>query len=294
MKNSIAGTGVALITPFNDDYSVDYQSLKNIINFNIENGVNFLVALGTTSEAPTLTEIERKLVVKTIVETSADRVPVVLGLGGNSTQLVVDQIYNQDFTGISAILSVVPYYNKPQQAGIFAHFDAIASACPVSVILYNVPGRTSVNMHADTCLKLANKHKNIISIKEASGDLIQIMNIIQKKPSHFEVLSGDDALTLPMIACGSDGVISVIANALPSDFSRMVHAAMNDEMEEARDLHYKILRMTELIFADGNPSGVKALMADMDLCREVVRLPLVTVNEIVRKKISDEWNRIKD
>ncbi|NOU48916.1 MAG: 4-hydroxy-tetrahydrodipicolinate synthase [Bacteroidales bacterium] len=293
MKNKLSGTGVALVTPFNNDFSVDYQSLRNIVNYVIDNGVDFLVALGTTGEPATLNAKEKELVVKTIVETAQKRVPVVVGIGGNDTLSVVEQIKNYSFTGIDAILSVVPYYTKPQQDGLFAHFDAVASASPVPIILYNVPGRTSVNMLADTTLKLAERHQNIVAVKEASGDFAQIMKIIQYKPAHFEVLSGDDAITLPLIACGATGVISVVANALAGDFSKMVKSAMNNQFVEAKVLHYKLLEMTGLFFANGSPSGVKSLMAEMGLCSEIVRLPLVPVNAMIKNQIIDEWNRIK-
>jgi 4-hydroxy-tetrahydrodipicolinate synthase len=293
MKSKFAGTGVALITPFNNDFSIDYHSLKNIVNSVIDNGVDFLVVLGTTSEAATLTAIEKDLVVKTIIETNCSRLPIVLGIGGNSTNAVLEQIQKQDFTGIDAILSVVPYYTKPQQDGLFSHFDAIAEISPVPVILYNVPGRTSTNLKPETTLKLAERHTNIIAIKEASGDLIQIMKIIHDRPSHFEVLSGDDALTLPLITCGATGVISVMANALTKDFSKMVNFVIDHNIVDSQILHYKMLKMIDLLFADGNPSGVKALMSEMGLCSEVVRLPLVSVNENIRKQIRDEWNRIK-
>lgn len=293
MKNKICGTGVALITPFNSDFSVDFDSLKKIVHHVIDNGIDFLVALGTTSEAATLSAAEKDLVVKSIIDAASGRVPVVLGIGGNNTNAVVEQIQNQDFTGIAAILSVVPYYTKPQQDGLFYHFDAIATASKVPIILYNVPGRTSSNLKFETTLKLAAKHKNIIAVKEASGDLMQIMNIIHDKPSHFDILSGDDAFTLPMIACGATGVISVAANALTADFCKMVNFALDNRVVDSRILHYKLLKMIELFFADGNPSGVKALMSEMGLCSEVVRLPLVTVNENIRKQIRDEWNRIK-
>jgi len=293
MKNKLSGTGVALVTPFNNDFSVDYQSLRNIVNYVIDNGVDFLVALGTTGEPATMNAKEKELVVKTIVETAQKRVPIVVGIGGNDTLSVVEQIKNYSFTGIDAILSVVPYYTKPQQDGLFAHFDAVASASPVPIILYNVPGRTSVNMLADTTLKLAERHQNIVAVKEASGDFAQIMKIIQYKPAHFEVLSGDDAITLPLIACGATGVISVVANALAGDFSKMVKSAMNNQFVEPKALHYKLLEITGLFFANGSPSGVKSLLAEMGLCSEIVRLPLVPVNAMIKNQIIDEWNRIK-
>jgi 4-hydroxy-tetrahydrodipicolinate synthase len=292
MKNKFTGTGVALITPFNADFSVDYQSLKQIVDFIICGGVEYLVALGTTSESATLDENEKREVVKAILEANADRVPVVIGIGGNNTQSVISQINKQDFTGISGLLSVVPYYNKPQQGGMIAHFEAVADASPVPVILYNVPGRTAVNMKTETTIKLS-KHPNIVSVKEASGDFMQIMQIIREKEAEFEVLSGDDALTLPLIAAGASGVISVTANAFPYEFSEMVRLALNNEFAKAKELHYKLMKITELFFADGSPAGVKALLSMMGMCSEVVRLPLVNVNENIRNQIRDEYHRIK-
>jgi 4-hydroxy-tetrahydrodipicolinate synthase len=292
MKNKFTGTGVALITPFNADFSVDYQSLKQVVDFIICGGVEFLVALGTTSESATLDENEKREVVKAILEANADRVPVVIGIGGNNTQSVISQINKQDFTGISGLLSVVPYYNKPQQGGMIAHFEAVADASPVPVILYNVPGRTAVNMKTETTIKLS-KHPNIVSVKEASGDFMQIMQIIREKEAEFEVLSGDDALTLPLIAAGASGVISVTANAFPYEFSEMVRLALNNEFTKAKELHYKLMKITELFFADGSPAGVKALLSMMGMCSEVVRLPLVNVNENIRNQIRDEYHRIK-
>lgn len=286
------GTGVALITPFHADFSVDIPSLKKITDFVIKGGVEYIVALGTTSESATLGEKEKKEVVKTILETNAGRVPIVIGIGGNNTQSVVNQINNQDFSGISGLLSVVPYYNKPQQGGMIAHFEAVADASPVPVILYNVPGRTAVNMKAETTIRLA-KHPNIIAIKEASGDLMQIMQIIREKDADFDVISGDDALTLPLVAAGANGVISVTANAFPHEYSEMVRFARNNEFHKAKELHYKLMKITELFFADGSPAGVKALLSMMGLCSEVVRLPLVNVNENIRNQIRDEYNRIK-
>lgn len=290
-KNPFVGTGVALITPFNDDYSVDYQSLKNIVDFTLQNGADFLVALGTTSEAPTLNAEEKVNVVKTIVEIAAGRCPILLGMGGNNTAALIESIKNQCFKGVDGILSVVPYYNKPNQRGMLAHFKAVADVSPVPVVLYNVPGRVGVNLQAATTVELA-KHPNIIAVKEASGNLQQIMEILRDKPSDFTVLSGDDGITQPMMALGAKGVISVAANGYPEPFCKMVHLMLEGEEKEALELHYKMLRMNGLIFADGNPAGIKALMAHRGLCRNVLRLPLVPTSEKVRLDIENECDNL--
>ena len=293
MKNIFKGTGIALITPFNEDYTVDYTALANIVNHVIDGGADFLVALGTTSEAPTLTAEEKKQVVATIVKANVNRLPILLGLGGNNTQAVIDAIKAQDFTGIDGILSVVPYYNKPNQRGMKAHFTAIADASPVHVILYNVPGRVGVNLQAFTCVELA-KHPNIVAVKEASGNLQQIMEILRDKPADFDVLSGDDGITQPLMALGAQGVISVAANAYIKPFARMMRATKEGQYEVALKLHYAMLRMNQLIFADGNPAGIKCLMSHMGLCKNVLRLPLVTANDKVEADIVEEWKQLKD
>ncbi|MCR5645494.1 MAG: 4-hydroxy-tetrahydrodipicolinate synthase [Bacteroidales bacterium] len=293
MKNIFKGTGIALITPFNEDKSIDYASLERIVNHVIDNGADFLVALGTTSEAPTLTNEEKKQVVDTILKTNAQRLPVLLGMGGNNTQAVIEAIQSQDFTGIQGILSVVPYYNKPNQRGMKAHFEAIANASPVPVILYNVPGRVGVNLQAATCVELA-QHPNIVAVKEASGNLQQIMEILRDKPTDFDVLSGDDGITQPLMALGATGVISVAANAYTKPFSRMMRAMKEGHTDEALKLHYAMMRMNQLIFADGNPAGIKCLMSQMGLCKNVLRLPLVPVNEKVEADIIEEWKQLKD
>ena len=282
-----------MITPFNEDRSVDFVALERIVNHVIDGGADFLVALGTTSEAPTLTNEEKKQVVDTILKVNAKRLPVLLGLGGNNTTGVIDQIQAQDFAGIDGILSVVPYYNKPNQRGMKAHFTAIADASPVPVILYNVPGRVGVNLQAATCVELA-KHPNIVAVKEASGNLQQIMEILRDKPAGFDVISGDDGITQPMMALGAQGVISVAANAYIKPFARMMHAMREGRTEEALQLHYAMLRMNQLIFADGNPAGIKCLMSHMGLCKNVLRLPLVTANEKVEADIIEEWKQLKD
>ena len=292
MKNNpFVGTGVALITPFNEDFSVDYKSLENIVEFTLSNGADFLVALGTTSEAPTLTVEEKDNVLKTIIKSANGRCPIMLGMGGNNTMSLLNSIKNQDFNGVDGILSVVPYYNKPNQRGMKAHFEMVADNSPVPVVLYNVPGRVGVNLQASTCVELA-EHPNIIAVKEASGNLQQIMEILRDKPSDFDVLSGDDGITQPMMALGAKGVISVAANGYPELFCKMVKSMMTHDNEIALSLHYKILKMNNLIFADGNPAGIKCLMAYRNLCKNVLRLPLVPANEAVRKNIENECETI--
>ena len=292
MKNNIfKGTGIALITPFKKDLSIDTEALTKIVNHVINDGADFLVALGTTSEAPTLTPDDKNLVINTILESNNGRLPVMLGMGGNNTQAVIEAIKAQNFTGIQGILSVVPYYNKPNQRGMKAHFEAIADASPVPVVVYNVPGRVGVNLQATTCVELA-QHPNIIAVKEASGNLQQIMEILRDKPADFDVLSGDDGITQPLMALGAQGVISVAANAYTKPFSRMMRAMKEGRTEEALRLHYAMLRMNQLIFADGNPAGIKCLMSHIGLCQNVLRLPLVPANEKVEADIIEEWKQL--
>ena len=291
--NPFRGTGIALVTPFKHDRTIDIEALVRIVNHVIDNGADFLVALGTTSEAPTFSAEEKRLVVSTILEANNGRLPVMLGMGGNNTQAVVETIKAQDFAGIQGILSVVPYYNKPNQRGMKAHFEAIADASPVPVVVYNVPGRVGVNLQAATCVELA-KHPNIVAVKEASGNLQQIMEILRDKPTDFDVLSGDDGITQPLMALGATGVISVAANAYTSQFSRMMKAQREGRTEEALRLHYAMLRMNQLIFADGNPAGIKCLMSHIGLCQNVLRLPLVPVGEKVEADIIEEWKTLKN
>ena len=293
MKNNLfKGTGIALVTPFKSDFSVDVESLTKIVNHVIENGADFLVVLGTTSEAPTLSSEEKKLVINTILNANNRRLPVMLGMGGNNTQAVVETIKVQDFSGIDGILSVVPYYNKPNQRGMRAHFETIADTSPVPVVVYNVPGRVGVNLQAATCVELA-RHPNIVAVKEASGNLQQIMEILRDKPADFDVLSGDDGITQPLMALGAMGVISVAANAYTKPFGQMMRAMKEGRTDEALRLHYAMLQMNQLIFADGNPAGIKCLMSHIGLCENVLRLPLVTVNEKVEADIVEEWKRLK-
>ena len=293
MKNNpFKGTGIALITPFKTDQSIDFEALTKIVNHVIDNGADFLVVLGTTSEAPTLSAEEKKLVISTILKANNGRLPIMLGIGGNNTQAVIEAIKTQDFTGIQGILSVVPYYNKPNQRGMKAHFEAIANTSPVPVVVYNVPGRVGVNLQAATCVELA-KHPNIIAVKEASGNLQQIMEILRDKPADFDVISGDDGITQPLMALGASGVISVAANAYTKPFSHMMNAMKEGRTEEALRLHYAMLRMNQLIFADGNPAGIKCLMNHMGLCENVLRLPLVKANEKVEVDILEEWKQLR-
>ena len=295
MKNNpFVGTGVALITPFNEDFSVDYRSLENIVEYTLSNGADFMVALGTTSEVPTLSSEEKQEVLRTIIKVTDKRCPILLGMGGNNTIALVDAIKNQDFKGVDGILSVVPYYNKPNQRGMKAHFEMVADNSPVPVVLYNVPGRVGVNLQASTCVELA-KHHNIVAVKEASGNLQQIMEILRDKPSDFDVLSGDDSITQPMMALGAKGVISVAANGYPDLFCKMVTSMLNNDADTALSLHYKTLKMNNLIFADGNPAGIKYLMSLQKLCKNILRLPLVGVNDNVKndleKELSVMYNR---
>ncbi len=286
MSKSFFGTGVAVITPFKSDSSIDFKALERVVNRIIDGGVNYLVLLGTTSEAATLSCEEQEAVVSYIKEINNGRVPLVLGLGGNNTQQVESKIQSTDFSGIDGILSVTPWYNKPGQKGIYQHFKAVANACPVPIILYNVPARTSSNISAETCLKLAWDFDNIVGVKEASGDLSQVMSIISKSPSHFNVISGDDLLTLPMISLGSTGVISVLANAFPSEWAEMVNLALKARIRQAGEIHYKYLEMIALLFEDGNPAGVKSVLNSLGVCNNNVRLPLTSVSRNTTTRIN--------
>ena len=254
---SFVGTGVALVTPFKKDFSVDVQALEKIVNHVIEGGVEYLVVLGTTGEPATLTSEEKELVIQTVIKTNNNRLPLVLGVGGNNTMQVVEELKTRDFSGFSAILSVSPYYNKPTQEGIYQHFSAIAKASPLPIIIYNVPGRTASNILPSTVIRLANDFPNIIGIKEAAGDIVQAMKIIQNKPKDFLVISGDDMITLPMVLAGGAGVISVIGEGFPKEFSQMVRLGLERKVDEAYALHYKIADATDMIFEQGNPAGIK-------------------------------------
>ena len=289
---SLIGTGVALVTPFKNDFSVDVQALKAIVNFQIDNGIDYLVVLGTTAETATLSKADKELVIKTIVETNNKRLPLVLGVGSNNTQEVVEELQSRDFSDFVAILSVSPYYNKPTQEGIYQHFKAIALASPIPVILYNVPGRTSSNMLPSTIVRLATDFKNIVAVKEAAGDIVQAMKLIQNAPKDFLVISGDDMITLPMILAGGAGVISVIAEGFPKQFSEMVHLGLNKRVEEAYKLHYLLADAIDLIFEQGNPAGIKEVFKSLGLAENTVRLPLVNVSEDLANRLKNFTEKI--
>lgn len=285
--SKFVGTGVAIVTPFSKDGNVDFKGLTSLIEHLIKGKVEYLVVLGTTGESAVLNKDEKSAVINHVLDTVEGRVSLVLGIGGNNTQEVVDTIKHSNLKGFSAILSVSPYYNKPSQEGIYQHYKMIAGVSPLPIILYNVPGRTMSNMTSETTLRLANDFKNIIAIKEASGNVEQCMRIIKNKPKDFLVISGDDNLTLPLIASGADGVISVLANAYPKDFSEMVRQALAGNIAQAQKLHYKTFEITEQLFADGNPGGVKITLELLKVCGSNVRLPLVKPNEKVQKRLKE-------
>lgn len=283
--HQFAGTGVALVTPFNSDSSIDFIALERLVNHVIDGGVNFLVALGSTGETPTLSKDEQQQVLSFIVEKCNNRVPVVCGIAGNNTAEVVSNIKTYNLTGVSAILSASPHYNKPSQEGIYQHFKAIATATNLPIILYNVPGRTGSNMAPATVLRLANDFSNIVAIKEASGNLSQCMELVQHKPAHFAILSGDDDLFICQAAIGMEGVISVAANSFPKDFTTMVNHLLAGDIAPGRSLHYKLIDGIGLLFAEGNPTGVKCTLDELGICPPFVRLPLVPATNDLRKKI---------
>ena len=282
---SLIGTGVALVTPFKKDFSVDVEALKRIVNYQIDNGIDYMVVLGTTGEPATMNKEEKELVIKTVKETNNGRLPLVLGVGGNNTAEVVEELKTRDFTGFTAVLSVSPYYNKPTQEGIYQHFKAIAEASPLPVILYNVPGRTGSNMLPSTVIRLANHFKNLVAITEAADDIVQAMKLIQGKLKDFLVIPGDDMVTLPMVLAGGAGVISVIAEGFPKQFSKMVRLGLERKVDEAYELHYQIADSIDMIFEQGNPAGVKEIFKVLGLSENTVRLPLVNVNEDLAGRI---------
>jgi len=273
-----SGTGVALVTPFDSHGNIDFPSLEKLVNHVIENGVDFLVALGTTAETPTLSVVEKISVLEYIIQVNDDRLPIVCGIGGNNTAAVIKDLNEFPLTKVAGILCVVPYYNKPNPEGVYQHFSAIAQATEKDIILYNVPGRTGTNLPVETTLRLVQQHKNIVGIKEAAGNLVQSMRLVQHLPAGFSILSGDDDLVLPQIAAGFHGVISVAANCWTKDFCNMVNYALQNEFANARKLHYKLLDGIGLLFTDGNPPGVKYVLSQMDICQNMFRLPVVGVS----------------
>ena len=286
-QNIFKGLGIALITPFKSDGSVDYEALERLVNYQIKQGADFFCILATTGETPCLTQDEKIRIKNLVVKIVNGRLPILMGCGGNNTAIVVDEIRQSDWSGIDGILSVCPFYNKPSQDGLYQHFKAIAQVSPLPVVLYNVPGRTGINLKAQTTIRLANDCKNIVAIKEASGSLEQVDEIIKGKPSHFDVISGDDALTFPMIACGAVGVISVIGNALPKEFSRMIRFEFRGEYEPARKIHHRFTELYSLLFVDGNPAGVKALLSEMGMIENNLRLPLVPTRITTKQKMAE-------
>ncbi|WP_099465323.1 MULTISPECIES: 4-hydroxy-tetrahydrodipicolinate synthase [Parabacteroides] len=284
---NLRGMGVALITPFKEDESVDYEALGKLVDFQVQNGTDYLVVLGTTAETPTLTEEEKKKIINLVVTKVRSRIPIVLGVGGNCTRSIVEKLKNDNFEGIDAILSVVPYYNKPSQEGIYQHYKAIAEATTLPVVLYNVPGRTGVNMTAETTLRLARDFKNVVAIKEASGNFTQMDDIIKNKPANFNVISGDDGVAFPLITLGAIGVISVIGNAFPREFSRMVRLALAGDYNSARTIHHSFTELFSLLFVDGNPAGAKSMLNAMGFIENKLRLPLVPTRIVTFEKIRD-------
>lgn len=286
MNSKFKGTGVALVTPFHKQGTIDFGSLEKLIEYCISGGVNYLVVQGTTAETATLTKEEKLALAQFVVDIVNQRIPLVLGVGGNNTQEIVNALHNKSLDGFDAILSVTPYYNKPQQRGLYLHYKSISVISPLPIIMYNVPSRTSVNMKPETTLQLANDFDNIIGIKEASGNLEQIMDIIRLKPKDFLVISGDDLLTMPLMAAGCDGVISVVANAYPSDFSQMVQFGLKGDFKKARDIHFRLSEFIKALFADGNPAGIKAALEIKGLISNNLRLPLVKVEKNIYNQIS--------
>ncbi len=284
--NKFVGTGVALITPFTNENEVDTEALRKVVKYQIENGIDYLVVLGTTAESATLTKEEKKLIAETVISENNGRLPLVLGIGGNNTAGIAEELKTTDLSAFDAVLSVSPYYNKPSQEGIYQHFKVVAEASPVPVILYNVPGRTASNMLPETVKRLATDFDNIIGIKEAAGDIVQAMRLVNSVPEGFLIISGDDMVTLPMVLAGGHGVISVIAQGFPAEFSQMVKFGLQKEVDKAYKLHYKLAPSIDLIFAEGNPAGIKTLLAKKYICENVLRLPLVKTSE----KLTGEIN----
>lgn len=284
---NLKGMGVALITPFKENESVDYEALARLVDYQLQNGTDYLVVLGTTAETPTLTEEEKEQIIHLVVTKVNGRIPIVLGMGGNCTRAIVDQLKSKSFDGIDAILSVVPYYNKPSQEGIYQHYKAIAEATTLPIVLYNVPGRTGVNMTAETTLRIARDFKNVIAVKEASGNITQMDDIIKNKPKNFNVISGDDGITFPLITLGAIGVISVIGNAFPREFSRMVRLALAGDYDSARTIHHRFTELFSLLFVDGNPAGAKSMLNAMGFIENKLRLPLVPTRITTFEKIRE-------
>ena len=292
-NNIFKGLGIALITPFKSDSTVDYEALTRWVEYQIENGADFFCILATTGETPCLNKEEKEKIKQLVIDVNQGKLPILMGCGGNNTAAVVEELQTTDWSGIDGILSVCPYYNKPSQEGLYQHFKAIAQASPLPVVLYNVPGRTGINLKAETTVRLAKDCENIVAIKEASGSLEQVDEIIKNKPARFDVISGDDALTFPMIASGAAGVISVIGNALPKEFSRMIRYEFRGEYEPARKIHHRFTELYSLLFVDGNPAGVKALLHEMGMIENELRLPLVPTRITTMQKIATTLKELR-
>ena len=293
VQNIFKGLGIALVTPFEEDGSVDYTALKRLVEYQLDNGADFFCILATTGETPTLTAEERQKIKDFVVDLVQARVPILMGCGGYNTAAVVAELKNGDFKGIDGILSICPYYNKPSQEGLYQHFKAIAAATELPIVMYNVPGRTGINMKAETTIRLARDCHNIVAIKEASGNLEQVDEIIKNKPNDFDVISGDDSLTFPMVSCGAVGVISVIGNALPKEFSKMIRLQMRGEYDPARKIHHRFTDLFSLLFVDGNPAGVKAMLSEMGFIKNVLRLPLVPMRINNMQRMSNILKELK-
>jgi len=293
MIEKFKGLGVAIVTPFNTDKSIDFKGLEKLINYLIDNGVDYIVSLGTTGETPSLSDKERYEILDFTKEIVAKRVSIVAGFGGNDTQHVLNAFKEYSLDGIDGILSVAPYYNKPSQEGIYLHYAAIADACGKPVILYNVPSRTGCNIDAKTTLRLAHDCENIIGIKEASGDMTQFMDILYGRPDDFLFISGDDNLAFSMVGLGADGVISVLGNAYPAEMNALIHLALDNSVEAARTIHFRLLNIMQLIFKEGNPGGIKAILKTLDLCEDAVRLPLANVSPAVFEEIREEVGKLE-
>jgi 4-hydroxy-tetrahydrodipicolinate synthase len=289
---SLIGTGVALVTPFKEDFSIDTEALKRIVNFSIDGGIEYLVVLGTTAENATLSQEEKELVIKTVIEANNGSLPLVLGVGGNNTMKVVEELKTRDLSSFVAVLSVSPYYNKPTQEGIYQHFKAVAEASPIPVILYNVPGRTASNMLPSTVLRLANDFKNVVAIKEAAGDIVQAMQLLKNKPKDFLVISGDDMIALPMVLAGGSGVISVIGQGFPKEFSEMIRLGLNRKVDEAFKTQYILDDCIDMIFEQGNPAGIKQVFLSLGIAENIVRLPLINVDESLAGRIDQFVKKI--
>lgn len=285
MNNKFLGTGVALVTPFNEDLSVDFDALTNVVNYNIENGVEYLVISGTTGESVTITKQEKREIIDKIIQVNNGRIPLVLGIGGNNTAAIIEEIKATDLSNIDAILSVSPYYSKPTQEGLYQHFKAISEASPIDIILYNVPGRTSKNMEPETTLRLAKDFENIIAVKEAGNNVAQYLKLLKDKPEDFLIISGDDDLALGIVLAGGAGVISVIGQAFPKEFSEMIRLGLQGNAKEAYKLHFRLMDVTAYIFEENNPAGIKAVLQTLNLCEDFVRLPLVPASQQLKDKI---------